>query len=738
VLKIALLILVGILNFVIGLTVLSRNYRKLMNVAFFGLAVGVSGWVLGIAAFFDASTTTAAYGWATFYYVCPLVVFVSTLAFAQVFPTGGKIKRTQFAPFAMAGILLSLFLIIFPHAMLQHLTHHTWGKSFSFNNRVYALYSAYLGAVSVVSIATIARRVRQERGLYRLQARVFFDGYLSSAIIGVFFNLVLPGFGNYRLIWIGPLCSTIYIFAVAYSIVKHKLFNIRLILARSLGYILAMVVLSSVYGFLVFGAAQLIFHVHLRVTIQVTLSAATGLAAFSFQSLKVKFNRATNSIFYRDAYEPQDLFDQLNKVLVSTLDLDKMLKESAVVIGNNLKSSYSVIGVKDGNRAGYRMAGTVEHEFSPSDIAMVRKLTPALRTTVIATDYLPDKYGKLKSILSKNDIALLVRLTQHPTQQEEGIGYLVLGAKKSGNPYSNKDFTILETIANELVIAIQNAVRFEQTERFAETLKERVDVATKQLRRTNRHLEELDSTKDDFISMASHQLRTPLTSVKGYISLVLDGDVGPVNDNQHKLLDQAFRSSEQMVYLISDLLNLSRLNTGKFVIEEAPTDLSNLVNEEIGQLTEAANARNLQLIYDKPAHFPELMLDGTKIRQVVMNFIDNAIYYTPSGGTVTVSLNETPTAVEYTVTDNGIGVPKEVQHRLFSKFYRADNAQKARPDGTGLGLFMAKKVIVAQNGAIIFESQEGKGSTFGFRFNKVDHAVLNKDKHTGPVQSTPR
>ena len=113
------------------------------------------------------------------------------------------------------------------------------------------------------------------------------------------------------------------------------------------------------------------------------------------------------------------------------------------------------------------------------------------------------------------------------------------------------------------------------------------------------------------------------------------------------------------------------------------------------------------------------MLDETKMRQVIMKFIDNAIYYTPAGGTITVELKDLPKTVEFTVTDTGIGVPKAEQHHLFSKFYRAHNAKRARPDGTGLGLFMAKKVILSQGGATIFRSQEGKGSTFGFTFAKA-------------------
>jgi signal transduction histidine kinase len=216
--------------------------------------------------------------------------------------------------------------------------------------------------------------------------------------------------------------------------------------------------------------------------------------------------------------------------------------------------------------------------------------------------------------------------------------------------------------------------------------------------------------------MASHQLRTPLTSVKGYVSMVLEGDAGKIEPKQRELLESAFTSSQRMVYLIADLLNVSRLKTGKFVIESKEVDLPEIVAGEVDQLKETAKNRKLKLVYERPKNFPTLMLDETKIRQVIMNFIDNAIYYTPAGGKIEVILEHNKHSVTYRVVDNGIGVPKEEQVKLFTKFFRAGNARKARPDGTGLGLFMAKKVVVAQGGAILFESNPGKGSTFGFTF----------------------
>lgn len=267
------------------------------------------------------------------------------------------------------------------------------------------------------------------------------------------------------------------------------------------------------------------------------------------------------------------------------------------------------------------------------------------------------------------------------------------------------DIELIERLAETTGIALDNRLLFEENQRF-----------TKQLQSTNDHLKEIDEAKDEFISLVSHQLRTPLTSVKGFLSMVLEGDVGDVTKAQRSMLQQAFDSSQRMVYLIADLLNASRLRSGKFVIVNQVTNLPELVESELNQIKEAAAARQVEFIYQKPADFPKVMMDETKIRQVIMNFLDNALYYTPNGGHVAVNLRATDSSIEYTVTDNGIGVPKQEQQKLFSKLYRASNARNMRPEGTGLGLYMAKKVVVAQGGAIIFKSEEGRGSTFGFVF----------------------
>lgn len=287
------------------------------------------------------------------------------------------------------------------------------------------------------------------------------------------------------------------------------------------------------------------------------------------------------------------------------------------------------------------------------------------------------------------------------------VGLLVAGFYNSSSQLTDAEPLLIDSLSESIGVALDNKLLFEENQRVLRKLKE-----------SNNKLLALDQTKDDFISMASHQLRTPLTSVKGYISLVMEGDAGKVTPKQHEMLGQAFYSSQRMVYLIADLLNVSRLRTGKFIVDSHPVNLAEMVDQELCQLKETASARSIKLIYKKPNNLPDLMLDETKTRQVIMNFVDNAIYYTPAGGHITVRLIDEPKTLELRVEDDGIGVPRSEQKHLFTKFYRAGNARKARPDGTGLGLFMAKKVIIAQGGSLIFESREGQGSTFGFTLNK--------------------
>lgn len=711
-----ILIIASTGNLLIGLLSFIKNSKNLTHKLFFLLTITLVGWTT--ANYISLTTDSAELLFVAIKTILVFVILQNSLffLFVSAFP-GNKLRLNYNNKIAyLIFSLATVFLGIWPSFFASYTTSEA---SISPRPSIFiGLFVVHTAFSIIVGITMLIIRYMQSAGLIRRQYQFLLFASSVLLLIAPVTNFILPLVFDIKVfIPLAPLYTIAFAGLISYSMVKHRLLDFRTLVAKAFVYILTIAVVAFVYSGLAFGIVTIVLKdTDLSLYQLATYVALAVVLAFSFPQIKRFFDHVTNRFFYKDSYSTQSFLNELNKVLVTTMELESLLKQSKRVIETNLKPSYCTFLVRKPSGLDFTEVGS--HKWLESiNIDDFEKLFQHHPSKIISADELGQDYTQIKSVMDYINAAIIVTFTAHNVRRDK-IGYLVLGYKKSGNLYDEKDIANLGIISNELVIAMQNALRFEEIENFNITLQEKINDATRRLRQTNEKLKNLDETKDDFISMASHQLRTPLTSVKGYLSMVLEGDAGKLTAMQKKLLSQAFISSQRMVFLIADLLNVSRLKTGKFVIETKPTNLKDIVKEEIDQLNETASSRDLELIYKGPAKFPMLMLDETKIRQVIMNFIDNAIYYTPAGGRIEVVLSETETSVVLKITDNGIGVPKDEQHHLFNKFYRAGNARKARPDGTGLGLFMAKKVIVAQGGAIIFSSHEGKGSTFGFSFPK--------------------
>ncbi len=722
------LVLLGIssvLNTLLGLFVYINNPRSATNKLFFTLTSSFVIW--SIVSYFSVHPIYfSQVVWvrlvlfsATF---LSLAVYLTLTVFPSHTMTGNKRNRT----ILMLATGIVMLLTITPYVFLTGIDGSPRP------NFAIVFFALLVVTLFIAGIKNLYVKFIKSRGKNRAQLRIVLFSIVVAFGLILLTNLFLVViFKVTKLISFGPSFTLIFTGTMAYATIKHRLFDIRATVARATVYLLITVSVALIYILflnavrvvvipdLLFSSRQLIINIVITIVLVIT-----------YPYLKRYFDRTTNRVFFKEKYDPQDLIGELNKALVNNVDLEELLTKSSLIIQENLKASFTTFYIRKTSYFPDRVIGA--HRKYPEVDGMddLQEYAAKLKDKVFSSEgeSTDDNDKKLANILKQNDIAVLARLVTNTDYQLKGIGYVLVGAKKSGSLYSKQDIKILEIIANELVIAIENTLRFEEIEQFNVTLQKKIDEATKELKQSNDKLKALDEAKDEFISMASHQLRTPLTSIKGYISMVLEGDVGKVSEAQEKMLSQALFSSQRMAYLISDLLNVSRLQTGKFFIESAPVYLPDLIEDEVNQLHGGAKAKELTIAYVKPEKFSKLNLDDLKMRQLVMNYIDNAIYYTPPGGKITIDLRETVKTVEFTVTDTGIGVPKDEQHKLFAKFYRADNARKARPDGTGLGLFMAKKVIIAQGGAIIFKSIEGKGSTFGFSFPKEKLVVIEDEK----------
>ncbi len=224
------------------------------------------------------------------------------------------------------------------------------------------------------------------------------------------------------------------------------------------------------------------------------------------------------------------------------------------------------------------------------------------------------------------------------------------------------------------------------------------------------HEKEIDAMKSEFISTTSHQLRTPLSSMKWFLEMLLGSDLGTINEKQKEVLTDIYNSNERIITLVNDLLDVSRIESGKITLEPTPTNLVEFIRSMLPETNTMFKKRKQEFSFEYPEAMPRVAVDPKLIWQVLQNLLTNASKYTPENGKVTMTLSLEPDHVLLKVVDNGFGIPEFQKHRIFEKFFRADNVAKS--DGTGLGLYIARQIAEASGGKLWFESTEGKGTTF--------------------------
>ena len=225
----------------------------------------------------------------------------------------------------------------------------------------------------------------------------------------------------------------------------------------------------------------------------------------------------------------------------------------------------------------------------------------------------------------------------------------------------------------------------------------------------------IERMKTEFVSISAHQLRTPLSAIKWTLRMLLDGDLGKITSEQREFIEKTYESNERMINLINDLLNVTRIEEGRYLYKPTLSDIEQVLKYVIGPYQEEATKKGISFEFEKTKKKPpKVLLDVEKMRLAFQNLVDNAIRYTPSGGKVTVSINYGKKEVVVSVKDTGVGIPSDQQERVFTKFFRGANVIRMETDGSGLGLFITRNIVESHGGKIWFDSQEGKGTTFYF------------------------
>jgi len=247
-----------------------------------------------------------------------------------------------------------------------------------------------------------------------------------------------------------------------------------------------------------------------------------------------------------------------------------------------------------------------------------------------------------------------------------------------------------------------------------EIIEQKVRDRTEELTRANAELLELDRRKSEFLSIAAHQLRTPLSGLKWALDMLIQGEVGPVSDEQKVLLMKSYEGNERLISLVSDMLQANRIERGVLPLQAVSTQLLDLVDNVLYEVLPSASKAGVSIRFDRDEALPPLMVDPEKMRAVFQNLLENAIKYSRSGGEVVISAHRIGNGVQFAIRDHGIGIPEGEQAHIFSRFFRAGNARRKDPNGTGLGLYITRNIIDMHGGKIWLESGEDKGATFYF------------------------
>jgi signal transduction histidine kinase len=234
----------------------------------------------------------------------------------------------------------------------------------------------------------------------------------------------------------------------------------------------------------------------------------------------------------------------------------------------------------------------------------------------------------------------------------------------------------------------------------------------KLLEEENKDLKSELQAKSDYLSMAVHQLRTPLAATKWIFKMMLDGDLGNISDTQKNIIARGFENNESMIKMLADISHANHLSEWKLSFDIKPVDITDCIESVLGEFAGEAKTKKIILFFQKKDPLPKVSADHEKVCLVVQNLIENAIKYNHVGGSVTVSAEVFKDKVVVSVTDTGMGIPVADQAHIFAKFYRASNTHHEK--GTGLGLFVGKQIIESHHGTLWFESTPNIGTTFFF------------------------
>lgn len=723
----------AVASLILALFVLLKNKKSSTNVYFGILVIFLGLYPIFNYLALNASTSEEVFMWAKMILLVSIPAGPFFYFFVKVFPGSEFIFRKKLQIFmlfwALVNILLAQSDLVFSSVFIKD-----GSLQIVPGPAITSFVSLQIIGIISGSIVLVKKYIGSS-GKLKLQLQYITFGILTSFGLNLLATVIMPiAFQTTILLAISPLFLLFGEVVVSFTIVRHRLFDIRPALARAVSFTLLTIVMAAVYTAILFLFSRSLFE---DVVGSVTIFALTGLnilMVFTFQPLTQLFGRITDKIFYKDKYNAPELLHELSTIMASTLMLEDITRKLIDALVREMRITEAAFILLEQGKI-YQVSA---HGYGKMPEIYESEIVQLMFTREVQV-YGAIEDEKIKTIYDKYGFNLVVKLAT----DESEIGLLVLGQKLSGEAYTHLDGQLISILAPQMAVAIENAKSYEEIKRFNITLKNEVDQATKSLKKANLKLQELDRLKDDFVSIASHELRTPMTAIKSYLWMALAGKGGKLSEKQRYYLERSFSATERLIKLVNDMLNISRIEAGRIVLDVSRFSMLNLTKEVIEEVKSRADELKLKITMDvknsegRSDQF-SVAGDEDKVREVMINLIGNSFKFTPAKGVITVTLLREGDLVITKIADTGSGISPSNIKNLFQKFAMMKDSYQTNQEaakGAGLGLFICRSIIDMHKGEIWAESKGlGHGATFSFALlrstpkNLSDLKRKNKDK----------
>jgi two-component system NtrC family sensor kinase len=680
-----------LINLSLGFLVSTRpSTHRRINVIFSLLCLACAFWILGALMIPISREVQWKLFWIRFIFGVSSFIPATLVHFSLVFPV--HIHRINFLKTLILYLPPLIVLAFTPTELIVKSVvqlepiHFEYGVMHRFVSIYFAIYL-------ILGFYFLLRTYRNSKGVYRLQIKYCFIGMFLAAVTGFTTNLLLPTFGTSKFSALGPCSTIIMVGFITYSIVKHRLMDIDIVLKKGTTYILLLLLLF-VPSFLLILLGQKLFFFKISYLFTVLVVALIFLVTLFFYRIKPHTEKIVEQFLFKNRYDYRETLGNFSKAMVSILDLKSLAKRIFETITQTMGVEKGSLFLWNDEKAGYSLyeskniSRTASTPLIPKDDPLPHYLQKMGEITIREELAKGANIPQLKDIVNKMSL-LEAEATIPFISKGQLVGMINLGYKFTRDIYSHEDIELLGTLANQTAVAIENARLYEDLKR-----------SKSYIRRADRL-----ASLGTLTAGLAHEIRNPLVAIKTLTQLLPE-----------RLDDEEFRSQflkiasgevDRISSLVNELLDFARPSDPKWALE----DINTILDGMILLVSTETKKKLITIIKNYASNLPPAQIDREQIKQVILNILLNAIDATPENGKIMVKTRsfikpggEPYVQIEF--TDTGCGIPGEHLEDIFNPFFTT------KATGSGLGLSISNQIVQDHKGYIDVESQLEKGSSF--------------------------